>query len=142
MSEIKTRKYVCMGCGKDRPCFVETNQEDSEFRYFEIEELKCILDSTNQTSYNWEQKQDEMMKTETPLTLKYFENAEGWYKELDDDLMVFIKKFNGFYIEVDFVNGEIDEIQMLLGENYYNIGKPKTVEQLEEKIYYITKGFE
>ena len=51
----KKRKYKCEGCGADRPCFVETNQEPSNFDYLEIENLKCILDETNQTSYNWEE---------------------------------------------------------------------------------------
>ena len=56
MSEAENkRKYKCEGCGKDRPCFVETNQEISDFSWLEIESLKCILDETNQTSYNWEE---------------------------------------------------------------------------------------
>lgn len=56
MSKIKTKKFKCNGCGEDRPCFVETNQEENSLGIdFQIEELKCILDETNQTSYNWEQ---------------------------------------------------------------------------------------
>jgi len=50
---IKKQKYVCYGCGKDRPCFVETNQEQRSLNV-EIEDLKCILDETNQTSYKWD----------------------------------------------------------------------------------------
>ncbi|MFZ7121768.1 MAG: hypothetical protein ACOWWH_12580 [Eubacteriaceae bacterium] len=56
---IKTRKFKCTGCGKDRPCILETNQEsfDNGLDYFDLftEDLKCVLDSTNQTSYNWEE---------------------------------------------------------------------------------------
>ena len=46
------RKFKCEGCGKSRPCFVETNQEPSGITVIE-EDLKCILDETNQTSYEW-----------------------------------------------------------------------------------------
>lgn len=46
------RKFKCTGCGKDRPCYIETNQKLGPLEYL-IEDLKCILDSTNQTSYNW-----------------------------------------------------------------------------------------
>lgn len=54
MSEIIKRKYVCTGCGVDRLCRVETNQEKASPSFYEeIEDLKCILDETNQTSYNW-----------------------------------------------------------------------------------------
>ena len=49
---VKT-KFKCNGCGEDRPCFLETNQEKSPFDYQKVEELKCVLDDTNQTSYNW-----------------------------------------------------------------------------------------
>jgi len=45
------RKYKCIGCGIERPCYVETNQEQSVIS-FPIEDLKCILDETNQ-SYSW-----------------------------------------------------------------------------------------
>lgn len=56
MSEIFTRKFKCEGCGKDRPCIVETNQEkDSQGLWHQEEELKCILDETNQTSYDWKE---------------------------------------------------------------------------------------
>ena len=52
------RKFVCNGCGKGRECYLETNQEpydDSGLDDFYLftEDLKCVLDSTNQTSYNW-----------------------------------------------------------------------------------------
>ena len=46
------RKFKCEGCGKNRPCFVEINQERSEMHPRE-EDLHCILDDTNQTSYDW-----------------------------------------------------------------------------------------
>lgn len=50
------RKFKCEGCGKDRPCFVETNQEKSVIEWYDhTEDLKCILDNTNQTSYNWKE---------------------------------------------------------------------------------------
>lgn len=45
-------KFKCEGCGKSRPCFVETNQGPSSITIIE-EDLKCILDETNQTSYEW-----------------------------------------------------------------------------------------
>ena len=51
MSIIK-RNFKCTGCGDDRPCFVTTNQEKGDHQ---LDELKCILDDTNQTSYNWEE---------------------------------------------------------------------------------------
>lgn len=51
MSE--TKKFKCTGCGEDRPCLVETNQGPNESAEDIIEEFKCILDSTNQTSFNW-----------------------------------------------------------------------------------------
>ena len=56
---IKTRKFKCTGCGDYRPCYLETNQEpynnglDDDELF--IEDLKCVLDSTNQTSYNWKE---------------------------------------------------------------------------------------
>ena len=50
---IKTLHFVCYGCGKDRPCYVETNQEQRTL-CDPVEDLKCILDETDQTSYNWE----------------------------------------------------------------------------------------
>jgi hypothetical protein len=56
--ETEKRKYKCEGCGVDRPCYVETNQEPSNIS-IPIEDLKCILDETNQTGYNWKELQDE-----------------------------------------------------------------------------------
>lgn len=53
------RKYKCDGCGPDRLCFVETNQEPSNISY-PVEDLRCILDETNQTSYRWEEIYEEM----------------------------------------------------------------------------------
>jgi len=53
---IEKRKFKCNGCGEGRPCFLETNQEphsNSEMNDLFTEDLKCVLDSTNQTSYNW-----------------------------------------------------------------------------------------
>ena len=56
MSEIIKRKYKCTGCGIDRPCVAETNQEKAQIAFYdEIDNLKCILDETNQTSYNWKE---------------------------------------------------------------------------------------
>jgi len=49
---IEKRTYKCEGCGKDRPCIVQVNQEPSPVVIHE-EDLKCILDETNQTSYKW-----------------------------------------------------------------------------------------
>lgn len=51
--DSKSVKYKCVGCGPARPCYVETNQEPSTISCFK-EELKCILDETNQTGYQWE----------------------------------------------------------------------------------------
>lgn len=45
-------KYKCTGCGLGRPCYVEVNQELNKL-FEPIEDLVCILDATNQTSYNW-----------------------------------------------------------------------------------------
>lgn len=55
----KKRKFVCDGCGKGRECYLETNQEPhnnglDDYDLF-TEDLKCVLDSTNQTSYNWKE---------------------------------------------------------------------------------------
>jgi len=61
--KINTRTFKCTGCGEDRPCFLETNQEPNPLDEIEnlfTEDLKCVLDSTNQTSYNWK---------EVPITL-------------------------------------------------------------------------
>lgn len=57
MSDIKTRKYRCNGCGEDRPCYLITNQEPHTLDYMQIYDLKCVLDETNQTSYNWNEVQ-------------------------------------------------------------------------------------
>ena len=46
------RRYKCEGCGVSRPCFVETNQEPDGLSE-PIEDLRCILDETNQTSFDW-----------------------------------------------------------------------------------------
>ena len=57
----KKRKFKCTGCGEDRPCFLETNQEPNPLDAIEdlfTEDLKCVLDSTNQTSYNWKEVTD------------------------------------------------------------------------------------
>lgn len=58
MNIIK-RKFKCTECGESRPCYLETNQEvyDSGLPDVDLltEDLKCVLDSTNQTSYNWEE---------------------------------------------------------------------------------------
>ena len=51
--ETEKRKFKCEGCGKSRPCYIETNQEKTNFSSLVIEDLKCILDETNQTSFNW-----------------------------------------------------------------------------------------
>ena len=53
ISIIEKQNFVCYGCGDKRPCFVECNQEKSSISY-PIEDLKCILDETNQTGYKWE----------------------------------------------------------------------------------------
>lgn len=50
--QTEKRKYKCEGCGSARPCYVETNQEPSNIS-IPIEDLRCILDETNQTSFKW-----------------------------------------------------------------------------------------
>jgi len=70
MSEIIKRKYKCTGCGIDRPCIAETNQEKAQIAFYdEIENLKCILDPTNQTSYNWKEVQANEVNKETEKAL-------------------------------------------------------------------------
>ena len=49
------RKFKCTGCGEDRPCILETNQEIAPDFDDITNELRCVLDSTNQTSYNWKE---------------------------------------------------------------------------------------
>ncbi|MEE9459854.1 MAG: hypothetical protein V3V84_08840 [Candidatus Bathyarchaeia archaeon] len=51
----------CSGCGIDRPCYLQTNREKSEtdFCHDDVEELRCVLDSTSQTSSNWVEIDDE-----------------------------------------------------------------------------------
>ena len=51
----KKRKFKCTGCGIDRPCFLEVNQEPSQFDDMVIDDLICVLDTTNQTSYDWQE---------------------------------------------------------------------------------------
>jgi hypothetical protein len=56
---IVKRKFKCTGCGDYRPCLLETNQEKGEIAFYDhAEDLKCVLDSTNQTSYNWKEIND------------------------------------------------------------------------------------
>lgn len=47
------KKFKCTGCGESRPCYIEANQEKTNFSHIDIEDLKCVLDETNQTSFNW-----------------------------------------------------------------------------------------
>jgi hypothetical protein len=60
----KKRKFKCEGCGKARPCFVETNQEPSDISIIE-KDLKCILDPTNQTGYNWVEINNNLTRPES-----------------------------------------------------------------------------
>ena len=50
--DVEKRKYKCEGCGVDRPCCVETNQNPRSVG-MDVDDLKCILDDTNQTGYSW-----------------------------------------------------------------------------------------
>lgn len=52
---IKKTKFKCEGCGKDRPCILEINQEETMYDYLTIDSLKCVLDETNQTGYDWKE---------------------------------------------------------------------------------------
>lgn len=55
MSKITKRKFICNGCGKDRPCMLETNQEINSLSFDDqLEDLKCVLDETNQ-SHDWKE---------------------------------------------------------------------------------------
>jgi len=48
------RTFKCTGCGDDRPCTLEITQElRNGILDDPTEDLACVLDSTNQTSYNW-----------------------------------------------------------------------------------------
>ena len=62
---VKTRVFKCTGCGDDKPCTLKINQEPYNHGLTDndllTEDLKCVLDSTNQTSYAWE----EVFKDET-----------------------------------------------------------------------------
>ena len=63
---IKTRKFKCTGCGEDRSCTLETKQEPHSYSKMDdlfTEDLKCVLDSTNQTSYNWKEVFDDVIKS-------------------------------------------------------------------------------
>ena len=70
MSE--SRRYKCEGCGMARPCIVETNQEPSKIS-IPIEDLKCVLDETNQTGYRWV----EINNSEAELQAKLLEQREA-----------------------------------------------------------------
>ena len=50
-----TRKFRCTGCGTDRPCVLTFTQEKHNVFDTIPEDLTCVLDSTNQTSYNWKE---------------------------------------------------------------------------------------
>lgn len=64
MKNIK-RKFKCNGCGEERPCFVESNQEDDNRGWDDIaDELNCILDETNQST-NWKEIDSKPSDTET-----------------------------------------------------------------------------
>ena len=54
---IIKRKFKCTGCGKQRPCILEVNLGIQEIAFFDpTEELKCILDKSNKTSFNWKEQ--------------------------------------------------------------------------------------
>ena len=58
MSEIIKRTFICTGCGEARPCYLTTNQEKGEIEFYDhTENLKCVLDETNQTAPNWQEVQ-------------------------------------------------------------------------------------
>ena len=57
-SENVKRTFKCTGCGNDRPCVLTTEQEKEvilDDYYDPSSDLKCVLDSTNRTSYNWQE---------------------------------------------------------------------------------------
>jgi len=64
--ETKKRTFKCTGCGDDRPCYVESNQEPNPiFDDLQIEDLKCVLDETNQTSYNWVEQPNQQPQSQS-----------------------------------------------------------------------------
>ena len=65
MSDIKTRRFKCTGCGEDRPCYLETNRESSIMDVYTEDTLKCVMDETNRTGYNWEEVQANGVTTGT-----------------------------------------------------------------------------
>lgn len=52
MSDIKTRKFKCNGCGEKRPCHLEVTEQDY-YDHDMLDNLKCVVDETNQTGFNW-----------------------------------------------------------------------------------------
>ena len=59
------RKFKCNGCGEERPCFLESNQEDNNRIEWDIvDELNCVLDDTNQST-NWVELISKPSDTET-----------------------------------------------------------------------------
>jgi len=72
MSEIKTRKYRCNGCGENKPCYLISNQETHTLDYMQIDDLNCVLDETNQTSYNWEEVQANEVDTMNQIALPMY----------------------------------------------------------------------
>ena len=50
---IQKRKFKCTGCGEERPCFLEVNQEANGMDFMMIDDLVCVLDHSNSTSFNW-----------------------------------------------------------------------------------------
>lgn len=70
MSDIIKRTFKCTGCGEARPCYLTTNQEKGEIEFYDhTESLKCVLDETNQTSYNWEEMQANVVDKSTEQAL-------------------------------------------------------------------------
>ena len=57
------RTFKCTGCGNARPCILETNQETNPMS--DIEDLSCVLDNTNQTSFNWKEIVNNVIKRPT-----------------------------------------------------------------------------
>lgn len=56
MSEFETRKFKCTGCGEARPCYLEVTEQQFYDNNM-INNLKCVVDDTNSTGFNWEEVQ-------------------------------------------------------------------------------------
>lgn len=106
MTVIK-RNFLCTGCGVGRECKLEVNQEPSSDPAGDLDALECVLDSTNQTSYNW----IEVFKGKTPiidhmLTATDMKVLRGY---IDDS--EYLSGFEGMHknlCKLGYLNGDLE----------------------------------